>query len=110
RAGSVLIDAQGAVTLEKDITAQDVTVDAGGSILIGGLLDATNFVTLSSAGGAILDGNGGALNVVTPDLTVSAATGVTLDTDVSSLTATVTAGNLTIHEVDNGDDGLLIDA
>jgi hypothetical protein len=58
-------------------------------------------VSLSASSGAILDANGATLNVTADVLTVSASTGIALDTQANSISAqTIGFGGIKINESD----------
>src|SRR5262249_39915829 len=85
-----------------------VNVASGGTVLLTdttnlilGPITATNTVTLV-AGGAIIDGNGAAVNVTAPTLSATAVAGIgsddTLETAVGTLMASNTAsGNIAVN-------------
>src|SRR5204863_29641 len=71
--GDVRITAVGQSAVIVNVTATaDVRLIAGGNLLLGGLIDAGNLVTLIS-GGSIVDMNGTGLNVTANDLVATAA-------------------------------------
>ena len=124
-AGDAIIDVNGGVV---DVTATSLDATAVNGITLdttiqnltalntgaGGIdineSDNLNVITASAlaqaitlaAGGAITDGNGPAPNVLSNAFTVSAMTGITLGTTITSLTATnTTSGGISITETDD---------
>ena len=105
--GSITVNAGGPMTaavVTAGGTGRNVTLTttAGGAIAAGTITAAGDLVTLTSAG-AITGGDGDttAVNVTANDLSASAAGAITLDTDVSNITATTSAaGAITLAEKD----------
>jgi filamentous hemagglutinin family protein len=81
----------------------DVSVVAGGNVILG-LLSATNSVTVISSGGAIMDGNAG-LNIAAPFATMTAATGIgsiadPIETQVDNIVLASASGEIGV--INNG--------
>ncbi len=67
-------------------TFADLALTKSGDFSVGALA-ATNSISLTAAGGALLDGNGAAVNVTAPAATFAAANGIDLDTATATLAA-----------------------
>jgi len=79
-------------------------ISASGDITVTTINTGAAALTLTTTGGAVLDGNGASLNVTAGNLTLQTAKGANLDTAVASLTASATgAGSLAIRELDSLD-------
>lgn len=101
-AGSISIAAAGTITasdVESSGSTVTLTASSGGNIAAGRI--AGSAVTLSAA--AITDGNGTGLNIVSPAglLSATATSGISLDTQVGSVTATGGNGAVSIREADD---------
>ncbi len=78
-------------------TFSNLALTRSGNFTVGGF-QASNSISLTAAGGALLDGNGTSVNVTAPTTTLTAANGINLDTSVSTLTTGNTAtGNTAIR-------------
>jgi|GEM_PF-1593225 len=108
--GPITITAGGAITAvdvqtwpDNDANDISITTTAGG-IAVGSIAagsGAAADVILNGGTGSVTDGNGATTNITADNLSLTAATGIDLDTKVNSLTAHVTgAGSLNINETD----------
>ncbi len=80
-------------------TAGNINISSTGGISVGEPITSIGTVTLNGGTGAITTPTA-AVDVVAPDLIVTAATGIDLDTDVTNVTLTNTgAGNVVIDEI-----------
>src|SRR5213075_1797697 len=79
----------------RDVT---LTTTTSGNVVVGAVSAAGDAVSITAAG-AIVDSNGAANNVTASSLTASAATGIDLDTTISTLTsaAVSSAGDIDIN-------------
>ena len=106
--GALTVTAGGAVTATSvvsttDNDANDISITTTGNGIavdtITAGAGAAADVTLDAGTGAVTDLNGAALNVLADALSVTATTGIDIDTDINSLTAHITgAGNLDLSE------------
>ncbi|MBI2312471.1 MAG: filamentous hemagglutinin N-terminal domain-containing protein [Betaproteobacteria bacterium] len=81
-------------------TFGDLALTRSGNFTVGSVT-ATNSVSLTATGGALVDGNGAGVNVTAPNATLTAANGINLDTQVGNLTATTSAsGDVVLRETD----------
>ncbi|MBI4970601.1 MAG: hypothetical protein HZC17_02035, partial [Candidatus Omnitrophica bacterium] len=93
--GAVLIEAgrsdkDGAGALSQNgsvISAGDVVMKSLNNMTLSGLVTAAGTVTLNSRTGAVIDGNGSALNIQANSLSVRATNGIALNTSVSFVSA-----------------------
>jgi hypothetical protein len=77
----------------------NITYSAGGSAAIS-VLNTTGDVNVTATAGNISDSNGAATNVTGEDLTATSATGIDLDTNVTTITGNVTGtGAVNINEL-----------
>jgi hypothetical protein len=82
-------------------TSGDIDISEADDLSVLGI-SAPGQTVILAAGGAILDGNGPASNVIADSLTASAVTGITLGTTITNLTATnTTSGGIVIGETDD---------
>jgi autotransporter-associated beta strand protein len=89
------------VHVNGPVTVGGINLDSG-TINVNALIDAGNTTSWLMATGAIVDGNGSALNLITSALNLSAGTGIDLDAAINSLNAEVTgAGDLAVR-IQNG--------
>ena len=78
-------------------TFTDLSITKSGPFTVDSFT-ATNSVSLTATGGALLDGNSTSVNVTAPTATLTAAGGINLDTGVSTLTTNNTvSGNTAIR-------------
>jgi len=93
--GGIFVSEANAVTL-GNISAgsgNDIVIsNTSGNMTVNSVTTAGGAVTLASPGGAILDGNGAASNVTAGTLTVSAASGIDLDTTITTLSSANVTG------------------
>jgi hypothetical protein len=108
-ATSLVATAVTGITLGTTVDNLTAANSTSGDIVIGET-DDLNVLTVSapgqtvtlSAGGAITDGNGAAVNVTAASLVVSASTGISLDTTITNLLANnSTSGGIDISETDD---------
>ncbi|ADB16009.1 autotransporter-associated beta strand repeat protein [Pirellula staleyi DSM 6068] len=98
----------GTIDLATGPTAASATISTGAISFLGGQLSADSSISLTATGAITTDT--AAIDVVTTDLSMSAGTGILLDTSVTTITsATSTAGNIIITEL-NGLTATLITA
>ena len=100
--GKITLDADQYITMDSDTsitsTNGDIELSAGGNIAVSTITTSGDVVLTS--GGAIIDNNGATNNITADILTINAVSGIDLDTNINTLTASVSgAGNIIIDEV-----------
>ena len=106
-AGGVIATAADGITLFTDATTLTATNTASGAITVTeddnlalNLLDnGARDIEIISTNGALTDNNGASNNIIAANLELSSATGITdIETDVTTLVATVSNGSISITE------------
>ena len=101
--GKITLDADQYIQMDSDTsitsTTGEIELNAGGNINVA-TITTSGDVTLNS-GAAITDTNGAVTNITSDTLTITAVSGIELDTNIHTLNAEVTGtGNIIIDEAD----------